>query len=197
MRVMPGMTIHSVTDNQMARKVADFSVNMTTPNYVRLDRHNDPDIYTKDFDFSKGFEVIRDGKDGCIVSTGVMVRQSLKVAEKLSKKGISLGVIDIHTIPCKEDLFINVVKNYPILITLEEHFLPGGLGSYATEMLADNNLNVEVKRLGLTNSFCYRYGGREDNWAYHGVDEKTVLNKVEQYLKFSGSVKVLKKRGSL
>ena len=195
MRVMPGMTINSVTDNQMARQVADFSVNMTTPNYVRLDRHNDPNIYTKDIDFSKGFEVLRDGQDGYIISTGVMVRQSLNVAERLSKKSISLGVIDIHTIPCKEDSFINAIKNSPRLITLEEHFLPGGLGSYVVEMLADNKLNMEVKRLGLSNGYCYRYGGREDNWAYHGVDEKTVLNKVEDFVKMGGSVEVLKKRG--
>ena len=54
-----------------------------------------------------------------------------------------------------------------------------------------------VKRLGLSNGFCYRYGGREDNWAYHGVDEKTVLNKVEDFVNMSGSVEVLKKGGRL
>jgi transketolase len=50
------------------------------------------------------------------------------------------------------------------IITLEEHFLPGGLGSAVCEILNDNGVSIPVKRLGLDINagykHCYKYGGR-------------------------------------
>ena len=183
MRVLPGMTIHSITDNVMARKVAESSIGMNTPNYVRLERHVDSDIYENDIDLSKGFEVIRDGEAGYIISTGIMVRQSLVIVDKLKDRGISLGVIDMHTIPCKENVFIKEIREVTRLITIEEHFLPGGLGSYLLEILSDNELKMDVKRFGLSNGWCYLYGGREDNRKYHGIDEESLISGIEGYIK--------------
>lgn len=183
MRVLPNMTIHSITDNKMASKIAEVSVNMKSPNYVRLERHVEPDIYDEDTDYSMGFVKLRDGGDGCIISTGIMVRQSLAVASKLDERGVSLGVIDIHRIPCDESLLVNVISSSSQLITIEESFLPGGLGSYVLEILSDKGLHLNVRRFGISKGWCYRYGGREDNRRYHGIDEETLVEEIEGYVK--------------
>ena len=183
MRVLPNMTTYSITDNVMARKVAEMSIDMDTPNYVRLERHVEPDIYDKDTDFTNGFIEVRSGGDGCIISTGIMVRKSLKIAERLENNGINLAVIDMHTIPCQESLFIEAIKGYSRLVTIEEHFLPGGMGSYVLEILSDNSLHIDVKRFGLTEGWCYRYGGREDNHEYHGLHEENLIIEIEKYMK--------------
>jgi transketolase len=182
MRALPNITIYSITDNIMARKVAEISLNIKKPIYVRLERHVEPDIYNRATDFSTGYSILREGSDGYIISTGIMVRQSLKLVDMLKRKGISLGVIDIYTIPCNEKLFINDIKKTPRLITIEESFLPGGMGSYVLEILSDNNTHINVKRFGLKPSWCYRYGGREDNRAYHGLDEKTLVEKINKWI---------------
>ena len=183
MRVLPNMTTYSITDNVMARKVAEMSIDMDTPNYVRLERHVEPDIYDKDTDFTNGFIEVRSGGDGCIISTGIKTRQSLKTAERLENNGINLAVIDMHTIPCQESLFIEAIKGYSRLVTIEEHFLPGGMGSYVLEIMSDGGLRADVKRFGITKGWCYSYGGREDNHEYHGIDEGVLVKDIERIFK--------------
>ena len=182
MRLLPNMTIHSITDNYMARKVAEESIEMETPNYVRLERHVEPDIYSDNLDLSQGINELIKGKDAYLISTGIMSRQSLQLSKAFEQKKISLGVIDIHRIPCDEQTLIGLVKNVPSLVTLEENFLPGSLGSYVLEILSDNGLNNDVKRFGVSNGWVYRYGGREDNRKYHGIDEKTLINEIEKFI---------------
>ena len=181
MRVLPNMTIHSITDNYMARKIAEESVEMNTPNYVRLERHVETDIYSTGSDLSKGINELKKGTDGYIISTSIMVRQALSISEKLEDKKISLGVIDIHRIPFNENAFIDLVKDAP-LITTEENFLQGSLGSCILEVLSDNGLKNNVKRFGVSNGWVYRYGGRDDNRAYHGIDEETLSSEIENYV---------------
>jgi transketolase len=169
MRVLPHMTIHSISDNVMARRVAEQSVNMNTPNYVRLDRHIRPNIYKLDDDFSYGYNVLKEGLEGYFISTGIMTTEALKHCND------KIGVIDLHTLPCHQSSLSEIINNKKI-ITLEEHFLPGGLGSYILEIVSDNDLNVKVKRLGLSQNYFYRYGGRQDNRDVHGLTEKSILD---------------------
>jgi transketolase len=176
MRVLPHMTIHSVSDNVMAQKVAELSVNMETPNYVRLDRHIRPDLYDEGIDLSDGFGMLEDGTDGYIISVGMMADEALKYSNE------KIGVIDLHTIPCNESKLCEVINNKKI-ITLEEHFLPGGMGSYILEIISDNNLIATVERIGLTQDYCYRYGGREDNWDYHGINKNRIDNTISKIFK--------------
>ena len=67
MRLLPNMTIHSITDNYMARKVAEESIEMETPNYVRLERHVEPDIYSDNLDLSQGINELIKGKDAYLI----------------------------------------------------------------------------------------------------------------------------------
>lgn len=187
MRALPNMVVHSITDNVMARKVAELSINMAVPNYVRLDRDVNPDIYDSDTDFTKGFEVIHDGDHGYILSTGTMVHKSLAITKALEKRGIFLGVVDIHRIPCSEQCFILAIGMHSRprrLISIEESFLPGGLGSYILEIISDSKLYANIKRFGISKDWCYRYGGRDDNLSYHGLDKETLIDDIEKYMKY-------------
>jgi transketolase len=171
MRVLPHMTIHSISDNVMARRVAEQSVNMDTPNYVRLDRHIRPDIYELDDDFWDGYNVLEEGLEGYFISTGIMTNEALKHCDD------KIGVIDLHTFPCHQSSLSEIINNKKI-ITLEEHFLPGGLGSYVLEIISDNELDIKVKRIGLKQEYIYRYGGRQDNWDYHDINTIRIQDEV-------------------
>jgi transketolase len=148
---------------------------MDTPNYVRCDRHIRRDIYSLDDNLSNGFNVLKDGTDGYFVSTGIMTDEALKHCDD------KVGVIDLHTIPCNEKELCKLIQDKKV-ITLEEHFLPGGLGSYVLEIISDNQINTEVKRLGLKQEYIYRYGGRQDNWDYHGLNEKNIVKVKDEFL---------------
>lgn len=187
MRALPNMVVHSVTDNIMARKVAKLSLDMTVPNYVRLDRRINDDIYTDTSDFSRGFTRFRDGEHGYILSTGAMVHQSLEVAEALEERNIFLGVVDIHRIPCSEQQLILAIAAHSRprrLISVEESFLNGGLGSYILEIISDHKVYANIKRFGISKGWAYRYGGREDNLSHHGLDKETLTDNIEKYMKY-------------
>lgn len=185
MRSMPAITIHSVTDSVMASAFAEMSCKMQTTNYVRLDRQVFPNIYSEDTDFSKGISVLKDSKDYYLVSTGSMTHTAMEIADRLKEKKINVGVIDIYSLPINDGFFLEIVKGIKKIISLEEHFLPGGFGSAVCEVLNDNNLLIPVKRIGLPvdKGYCYKYGGREVIRGYYGVDKQSIERKVMEFLR--------------
>ncbi|OHB68245.1 MAG: hypothetical protein A2W17_05735 [Planctomycetes bacterium RBG_16_41_13] len=184
MRAMPRIEICSITDSVMASAFADISYNMKTTNYVRLDRLLFPDVYRSDSNFSEGVSVLKESKDAYIVATGSMVHTALEIAHRLEKKKMNIGVIDVYKIPINTDTFIKKIRKSKKLISLEEHFLPGGLGSAVCEILNDHNIFIPVKRLGLPveKHYCYKYGGREVIREYYGIDKRSIEKEIINFI---------------
>jgi transketolase len=185
MRAFPNITVHSPADGVCARAIAEMSRTWPNTNYVRLDRKPMPEIYPPDADFSRGFSVLKSGRDGLIVSTGVMTHTALEVAGVLEKKGKQLGVVDVFQIPTQEDGLAAALKDAPRIFTVEEHFLPGGLGSYILEILNTRKMAIPVRRIGLDHAkgYCYQYGGREVVHEYYGVHPAGVQAAIESELR--------------
>lgn len=180
MRSMPNITINSVTDSVMAADLAESSCSISNSNYVRLDRQPLPDLYSESDSFTAGLAVLKKPTDLCIVATGCMTHTALQVAEHLATEGIEVGVIDLYTLPINEKLLLESISGVKQLITLEEHFLPGGLGSAVCEVLIDHGVMLPVKRLGLPleKQYCYEYGGRDVIREYYGLSDDAVLQAV-------------------
>lgn len=186
MRVFPNLTIWSPSDANMAAQLAHIAHKDNSPQYIRFDRAGIPDLYNNSIiDFEKGMKVAREGEDITIISTGRFVHQSLKVAELLDDEyGIDATVIDVFKIkPFNyEELMKN--KTGPI-ITFEEHYLNGGLGSIVLESLNDNecSLTFPILRLGVPDKFTFSMGGREVIWEEYGLDVKTVSKRIASWVK--------------
>ncbi len=180
LRVLPNMTVNNITDSVMAAAFADISCKMTSPNYIRLDRKIFANIYQKGVDFSTGLTVLKESNDIYIVATGNMVHQALEVSQELKKHSLETGVIDLHTFPINEKVFLEAISNAKKIITLEEHFLPGGLGSAVAEVLADNKKLIPIKRIGLNHKegYCYKYGGREHIQSLYGLDKESIIKTI-------------------
>ena len=185
MRAMPNIQIHSITDSIMASAYADISCGLKVPNYIRLERQFAPEIYTKGADFSRGFTVLKKGKDCQIISTGVMTHTALEIAESLKAKKISAGVIDLYSLPINAKDLLPVVKDCRKLITVEEHFLPGGMGSAVAEFMVDNSVLIPLKRIGfpIEKGYCYKYGGRENLRKYYGADKGGIEQTIIRFVK--------------
>jgi len=184
MRAIPNIVINSISDNVMADAVAQMSCSMPVTNYVRLDRQKSPVIYEQGTDFSQGLAVLRDGDDGCIIATGDMVHAAINVADKLSKENLSIKVLDLFTLPINKTALIDELNPGKPIVTLEEHFLPGGLGSAVCEVLTDAEVLIPVKRIGLSfeKAYCYKYGGREEIRKYYGIDTDGVLKQIKDFM---------------
>jgi len=180
MRVLPNMTVNNPTDSIMAAAFADISCKMKGPNYLRLDRKVLPQIYQGGTDFSAGISLLEKSDDLYLVATGNMVHRALEVAQELKNFSIEAGVIDVYTFPINEKVFIEEIANAKRIVTLEEHILPGGLGSAVAEVLADNKKLLPLKRIGFDfrKGYCYKYGGRNNIQALYGLDKESIVRKI-------------------
>ena len=184
MRAIPGMTVHSVSDAVMAADIADRCCREPRPRYVRLDRQALPDLYPAGTVFPDGVTVLLTGRDGIIAATGVMTHTALAVAGRLAAAGMSVGVLDVHTFPVDERAFLDRVADTTRIVSLEEHVLPGGLGSAIAENIADRGLPIRLRRIGVPaeKAYGYIYGGRELIHRSCGLDTDTVEREVLYHL---------------
>ena len=176
LRCLPNMQIFSASDNNMTAKFADMAYESKHPNYMRLDRIVLPNIYDEGYNFESGIGVLRKVADINILSTGNMIHTALEVSDKLKEEGIDVGVIDAYKLPINYEVFKDTVANAKKIVTLEEHTLPGGLGSNVCEAVMDCGLPIQVKRLGLdfSKKYCYVYGGREVIHSAYGLNVESV-----------------------
>jgi len=163
MRSLPGMVILSPATSDETVAVVKAAVKHEGPVYIRLARATADNIEVSNgsFCFTKGV-LLKEGTDVTIVSTGSIVERTLKVAENLEGKNISVRVVHIHTIkPLDKKIIIESAKKTRALFSLEEHSVIGGLGSSVAEVLAENKCNVVFKRFGLPDSFVKQVGQRD------------------------------------
>jgi transketolase len=153
-RVLPNLTVLSPVDAIEAKKATMAMADICGPVYMRLGRAPYP-IITKEIDrFEVGkANLMREGKDVTIIATGLMVSESLKAADILSKEGIEAQVINIHTIkPIDEEAIIKAARQTGAVVTAEEHQINGGLGSAVAEVLSRNH-PVPVEMVAVKDTF--------------------------------------------
>lgn len=177
MRALPNMEIYCPADSVCAAKVAELTHKSGKPGYVRLDRQMQPEIYSEDETFEEGYKELRTGEEIGIITTGNMVHTALNVADKLKENGKNVGVIDLYRIKPVNPYLKDILKKYKYIVSLEEHLLDGGLGSLIGEIILDNDLDVKLKRLGVT-EYLYKYG-RENINEHCGLDVDSVVRFIE------------------
>ena len=155
MRTVPVMTIINPSDDVEAKAAVRAAYEIDGPVYMRFGRLAVPVINDNaDYKFEVGKGVtLKDGSDITILATGLEVGESLKAAEKLEADGVSVRVINIHTIkPIDKDIIIKAAKETKKLFTAEEHSIIGGLGGAVAEVLAEE-CPAPLYRIGVRDTF--------------------------------------------
>lgn len=179
MRTLPGMTILSPSDAASTSNFVRMAHQQQGPTYVRIEKGTLGKIYKDGHDFSAGFDVLIEGADLIIVSTGYMVQQAINVVEELRHHGIRAGLLDLYRLkPVDGPSLLNAIGAVPRIATLEEHSFIGGLGSIVSEILADEGQATPIKRFALPDRFMYEYGSRDWLLAQDGLDTYNVTNTI-------------------
>ena len=176
MRTLPNMKVFCPSDDTQTRWLIKEISKVDGPCYVRTARLATPVIYDEKqkFEIGKGVQ-IGEGTDATIFATGVTVAEAIKAKEELSKNGIKVRVVDIHTIkPIDRELIIKCAKETEKLISVEDHNIIGGLGSAISEVLTDE-YPKKLTRLGINDTFG-KSGKAEKLMEYFGIDSKHIVN---------------------
>jgi transketolase len=154
MRVLPGMTVIVPADATETKKAVEAAVAMKGPVYIRLGRTAVPVLFGEDHRFQIGKAVIlRQGADAVIFAAGIMVSEALQAAEQLAGRGVSVAVVDVHTVkPLDLERVVEMARRTGAVVTAEEHSIYGGLGSAVAEVLGER-CPVPVLRLGVRDRF--------------------------------------------
>lgn len=140
MRSIPGMVVINPADDVEAQLAVKAAIEHEGPVYMRFGRLAVEDVNPEDYNFELGKGVtLREGTDVTIIATGLMVQEAIKAHDMLKAEGISARVINIHTIkPIDEEIITKAAKETGAIVTAEEHYIMGGLGSAVTEVVCAN-----------------------------------------------------------
>lgn len=184
MRALPNMTVVVPADAVETEKVIRAAAKFYGPMYIRLSRPRTPIIYENanyNYQIGKGI-VMREGKDVTIIACGMMVAASLDAAEVLEKEGISVRVVNLHTIkPLDKELIVRCAQETGAVVTVEEHSVVGGLGGAVAEVLVEN-APVPMIRVGLKDMFG-ESGKPEELIVKYGLTAEEVANSVRAVLR--------------
>jgi len=181
-RVLPNLIVEVPCDAIEARKTTNVLGRMKGPAYFRLGRSKTPIMTTETTPFEVGKAVVfREGKDVAIIGSGPVLYNALLAAIELEKEGISVMVVNNHTIkPIDVDTIVGAAKACGAVVTLEEHQIMAGCGSAVCEVLA-MNYPVPVEMLGMPNSFG-ESGQPEELIKKYGMDKDAVVGAVKRVL---------------
>lgn len=180
MRVLPGMTVVVPCDGHEMTLATEALLNLNGPSYLRLGRMAVDNVTDEmpgyKFELGKGV-TMRSGSDVTVIACGLMVQESLKAADILAAEGISVRVIDMHTIkPLDEELVLQAAKETGAIVTSEEHSVIGGLGAAVCEYLSQA-CPVPVVRHGVEDCFG-RSGPAKKVLAAYGLTAEGLAEKV-------------------
>ena len=154
MRTLPNMTVIVPCDAVESEKAVFAAAEIEGPVFLRTGRIPTDVITDESTPFTVGKAVtLREGKDAAIIACGTMVAKALDAAKALEGKGVSVRVINMHTIkPLDEEAILKAASECGAVVTAEEHSIIGGLGSAVAEVLADKKC-VPFERVGIKDRF--------------------------------------------
>lgn len=182
MRAIPGMTVLCPCDGNEMRAAVQALVDYNGPAYLRLGRLAVETVTDTlegyHFEIGKGV-LLRDGADVTVVAVGMMVQSALQAAAILEEEGISVRVIDMHTIkPLDGDILLAAAKETGVIVTSEEANIVGGLGSAVSEYLS-THCPVPVIRHGVEDEFG-RSGAAQKVLDAYGLNADGIAAKVRE-----------------
>jgi len=170
MRGIPNVNVFCPADEEdmliCLRKILESE----SPFYIRYNNIKPTIDHSNNFEIGKA-EIISEGKDVTILVYGILLKQAIAAMEILEEKNLSVGIINLRTVkPIDEEAIKNAAKNSKLIVTLEDHFLTGGLFSIVAEIFLKNKIVCDVLPFALN-----------DKWF-----KPALLNDVLEYEGFTG-----------
>ena len=184
MRTFPGLQVFAPCDKVETLAILNKMISEPLPTYIRIDKSK------KNIECNEPFILghlrkIRNGKKIAIIGYGSILEEALAASETLTKIDIDCAVYSAHTLkPFYQKSLINLVKNYDVILTLEEHVTTGGLGSLVSDIFVENKIFPKYFfKLNLLDKYSPVVGSREFLRAYYKIDSLSIIHFVKELYK--------------
>ena len=182
MRMLPNMTVIVPADFNQTKQATIASAAHNGPVYLRFGRPVMPIFVKADAEFIIGkADVLTEGTDVTIIACGHMVWKSIEALKTLTEKGISVELINMHTIkPLDVDAILKSVGKTRCVVTAEEHMRNGGLGDAVAQVLAQHD-PLPQEFVAVNDKFG-ESGTPMELMTKYGIDTADVIAAVEKVL---------------
>jgi len=180
MRSFANMVVIAPADARETAKAVEAVLGWDGPCYMRIGRGFEPPLHKDlDFDFEIGKAIqLRDGHDVTVIACGVAVLQAMAAAEQAAANGVSVRVLDMHTVkPLDEAAVMKALEDTRRIITAEDHTVVGGLGSAVADVIAKSGKGCVFRKLGYQDEFSI-VGYPEDLLHQYKIDADGILETI-------------------
>lgn len=179
LRALPNLVVLTPSTPSMTIECVRYAYKHKGPVYIRIGMGGEPEIYN---DFHRNldkYNIVKDGKDIAIFSTGSIINNVLMAVKRIeNENNLSIKVVDICKIsPIDETQILDILKDIQFAVTIEEHNIIGGLGSAISEIIAKNHLKIRLEKIGLE-GFATGYGTLDEVRIQNGLGADEIYNKI-------------------
>jgi transketolase len=181
-RTIPGVTVINPGDPVDIVKAVHAAAAHVGPVYIKLGSPKMPVLMDEDYTFQVGTGVVmQEGNDVTLIGTGTVLSKAVEATRILKEKGFHPRLINMHTIkPLDRELVLKAAAQTGKIVTVEEGYLAGGLGSCVAELIATEQ-PVPMKMIGIDDQYCDT-GPYEELLAQYGLQGEQIADTVEQFL---------------
>lgn len=183
MKMLPGMTVIVPCDFNQTKAATIAVAEYEGPVYLRFGRPKWANFTAPDQHFEIGkAQVLAEGTDVTIIACGHLVWTAVEAAKELAAKGVSVELINMHTIkPLDETAIIKSVQKTKCVVTAEEHQANGGLGDSVAQVLA-KNFPAPQEYVAVNDTFG-ESGTPTDLLEKYGLGKPDIIAAVEKVMK--------------
>jgi transketolase len=184
MRAQPGITVIAPADHEQARSALLASWNLPGPIYYRLGKDDQTVLAGLGGRFELGrAQQLRQGSDVVIVALGALAVEASAAAEQLAKQGISCCVLAVASVvPAPVDDLRQALSRFPVMVTVEAHYLSGGLGSIVAELAAEGRFRARLTRIAVKTRIQGACGTQAYLYHQHGLSCQALADTVRREL---------------
>jgi transketolase len=163
MRSLPNMTVCCPGDPIEVQAIIEQSFDYNGPMYIRLAKNGEPIIHEEGTPVPIGKAIkVMGGPDFAIMTTSNTLELGKRWIEELSAEGKQGTLLSFPTVkPFDTEALIHLIELGIPIFTLEEHSIIGGLGSAASEVIAEYGKPVRFKRIGLPDKYSHYVGSQQ------------------------------------
>ena len=184
MRTQPHLTVLAPCDHAQAATMIRATWDLPGPIYYRLSKDDLTTVPGLEGRFDpSGVQTLTEGDDLLLVATGTAAVAAAAAAEKLRAEGCSCGLTLVPRLnPAPADALVAQLRPHKVVITIETHYINGGLGSLVSETVAEHGLGCRVVRCGVRKTPAGVSGSQRYMERLCGVDGESVVAAARQAL---------------
>jgi len=177
MRVQPGMTVIATADHRQHATALRATWNLPGPVYYRIGKDDTTEVPGLDGRFRLGHaELVRPGRDVCLVATGSVAAEASAAAEMLGARGVDAACLIVACLqPAPAEDIAAALGNVPAALTVEAHYANGGLGSLVSEVVAERGIRCRVRRCAVRTTPDGVSGSQRFMHQVHGLSREALV----------------------